>query len=217
MTSRRTFKPVSLHLGSDEKLYLELENGAVRPLTTKEIDPSVSDKISLAELATEVLDAIALEPIAVATNVAKLALTSLTAGQVVVVSDEALRVEQFMGGDESLEGNWIVLKNTVNLTISATGSLLAQSPTVNGVLCDLDTAEAELVGWVDPVRIPFLAGGLDGFTVGLVDIQAEGVHTTIPVAGFTLASENDEGITHTSIPFSLPPRASVVLGVSITA
>ena len=76
-------------------------------------------------------------------------------GDIYVVTDEADRVERYIGPDPSLDSSWLVLQNSITLTVeNATGDTI----TVGGVSC-LDS-EQTFIGWVDPqsVNISDLAG-----------------------------------------------------------
>ena len=56
-------------------------------------------------------------PTSVVDNAAKLALTGIPVGTQVNITGEAGRIEQFKGGDITLDDNWDVLRNTINLTV----------------------------------------------------------------------------------------------------
>jgi hypothetical protein len=80
-------------------------------------------------------------PLFVADNAAKLALSGLTEGQQVVITNEGNRVEMFMGTSEASDANWNVLVNTVRLrVVQDTGSMV-----VNGITCASGTTT--IIGW----------------------------------------------------------------------
>jgi hypothetical protein len=92
-------------------------------------------------------------PLSVTTDEAKRALTGITAGQIVVITGEANRIELYRGGTISDQANWTVLRNTVELEVQFSG--MVDSYQVG------DTSFGEgiggFVGWVDPLNIPLLA------------------------------------------------------------
>jgi hypothetical protein len=95
------------------------------------------------------LDSLELGLINHATNAAKLAAPTPRVGQKVRITGEANRIEEFLGGDSSLDANWLVVKNTVELFIeNGTGDPIE----INGVTV-ADGADSS-VGWVSPTAVP---------------------------------------------------------------
>lgn len=82
-------------------------------------------------------------------------------GQLVRVIDQGGRIEQFLGGDPSNNDNWLVLKNTVELTVTQTD---AESPPVyvNGVEVQPIWGPV-YCGWVDPLAVKSILAGSLGF------------------------------------------------------
>ena len=87
----------------------------------------------------------AVSPLEVATNTAKLALTGLKVGQQVVVTAEANRVEQYVGGDISENSNWKVLSNTIFLSFY---NYSGEEHVVAGVTVPAPEGEYD-IGWLD--------------------------------------------------------------------
>ncbi len=83
------------------------------------------------------------ELINTATDASKLLLTGLATGQQVNITEEADRLERFMGGVITDNANWDVLRNTVDLTINNTEGT---GPRVfNGVSVGYESVN---IGWV---------------------------------------------------------------------
>ena len=87
----------------------------------------------------------------VATNAAKLALPSNTAaGYVVQITGEANRIEQYLGGGVNSDANWLVLRNSVNITVENDSSVAFE---MNGV--QIASGTSVNVGWVIPQYISY--------------------------------------------------------------
>jgi hypothetical protein len=106
--ANKTYYDANLKLGPNGRLYFTTREGAVRPLTTKEIDPSVEDGIDLSEITDEVAAALGFSFSEVATNNDKLSLTGISDGTLVKVTGEADRLEQYIGdGGDDLAGFYL--------------------------------------------------------------------------------------------------------------
>ena len=87
----------------------------------------------------------------VADNAAKLDLTGISAGHMVRVTTEGGRIEQFTGGDPSVEENWGRITDTYELSINRIAKDFTEI-TVNGVTCAPMSVTS--VGWLrvgDPI------------------------------------------------------------------
>lgn len=140
----------------------------------------------------------ALTPVSVASNAAKLALTSgqITVGRVVKITGEANRLEMYLGGTINSEANWLVLVNSFQLSViyEGYGSFVLYkdgSPvTINGGF------STTVLGWVREdaaFSAPSLlvADGYGGFVCssGIVSIWNSAV-TSLKLAGLMLNASN---------------------------
>jgi hypothetical protein len=124
--------------------------------------------------------------------------TPLVAGDKVRVTDQANRIEQYLGpvnGAGFGNENWAVLRNTVSLGVTNYSST-EESITVNGVSVPFE--ETEDVGWLDPEN--FSAIGIQGNGFDLTHLDTE----TVLISGeFLLWSK---GSNQWSFLFSAQPR-----------
>jgi hypothetical protein len=95
-------------------------------------------------------------PLSVANDGAKLALTGITEGQIVVITGEANRIELYRGGTISDQANWTVLRNTVFLVVELSG--MVDSYQIGGAT--FNDGIGGNVGWVDPLNLPVFASVL---------------------------------------------------------
>jgi len=95
-------------------------------------------------------------PLSVTTDGAKRALTGITAGQIVVITGEANRIELYRGGTISDQANWTVLRNTVFLVVELSG--MVDSYQIGGAT--FNDGIGGNVGWVDPLNLPVFASVL---------------------------------------------------------
>ena len=87
-------------------------------------------------------------PTSVVDNDAKLALTGIPVGTQVNITGEAGRIEQFKGGDITLDDNWDVLRNTINLSVIES---FGNNIVIEGVA--VGPYEEVYIGWVPVDRI----------------------------------------------------------------
>lgn len=137
-----------------------------------------------------------------ATDAEKLAVaTTPRIGQLVRITGEGDRIEQFLGGSSSEQTSWLVLRPTVNLTISNAGTV---EPTINGVVCP--TGEDTPVGFVDPLAIPFIAADATGMALAALSLGAPYGTAQIYIDG-----NLEVAATLFAIPLPLPSGADVNL------
>jgi len=79
------------------------------------------------------LSALPQAPISVSTNAAKLALTGIAAGQLVIVTGEWNRVEMYLGTDPSSDANWAIVGNRVPVMAAIVNGDAGDECVVNGV------------------------------------------------------------------------------------
>jgi hypothetical protein len=155
------------------------------------------------------------------TNAQRLAATGpvagAVAGQLFRVTDQANRLEQYLGGRYSDNQNWLVLRNTVQLLIYSSENS-AGPTTVNDIL--IPDGEAGFVGWVDPLNITTSAFGAvlekTAISKGSITVTPnfpEGLFIRTDI--FQIPSLNTgldlgEG-GKIWIPFQLPLRGAVIL------
>lgn len=101
--------------------------------------------------------------------------------------------------------NWAVLRNSVFLTVTATGTnyLINNVPLINGTIA---------VGWVDPHKIPIRHASSNGSPV-LNRIYASGYTSDSDWTYMLTPSVSSAGTTF-SLPYAVPPRSSVSLRLS---
>ncbi len=148
-------------------------------------------------------------PVNYLTDAAKLAGSGLGAGQVVKITGEANRIERFLGGDQSVQANWLVLKNTVVLSVRATA--LANPCTFNGV--SLVAGVETNVGWVDPLAFDVVSSGAAGtFSIGFWYLETAAPTTGI---GSSVSTYSIGPLVATprkcALPFSCAPRGFAAL------
>jgi hypothetical protein len=132
-------------------------------------------------------------------DAAKLAVaTTPRIGQLVRITGEADRIEQFLGGDASEQTSWLVLQNTVDLTVT---NYSGSDVTVNGVTCDTD--ETTNVGWVNPAAVSYIAP--DG---GTMNSQADDSFDCACASGTNFGT----GGTF-ALPFATKSRSAVTLSI----
>jgi hypothetical protein len=136
-------------------------------------------------------------PLDVEDDAEKLTLTP-SAGQLVRITGEANRIEQFLGGDASEQTSWLVLQNTVDLTVT---NYSGSDVTVNGVTCDTD--ETTNVGWVNPLAVIYSAP--DG---GTMNSQADDSFDCACASGTNFST----GGTF-ALPFATKSRSAVTLSI----
>lgn len=133
----------------------------------------------------------------VADNATKLALTGIDPLYMVRVTGEANRIEQYIGTDPSSDANWIVLRNTIQLSVLpyASANDLAGNPltAVDGGISGTPCPVSELtdLGWVDPA------------TVGVTNGASYFLRTAFGI----VADDNQSSF---QFPF-LPPRGAIRL------
>lgn len=134
---------------------------------------------------------------AVDTNADKLALVGVPLHTIVDITDEANRIEMFKGGDASLDANWLVLRNTIDLSVNDWWGYDVM--TINGIT----TVQFvnTYVGWVDAAAVQVTTAG------SLVPWE---IYTVNGQTGFSSSSQV-RPINNTSLSFDrpLPPRAAV--------
>ena len=84
------------------------------------------------------------EPLETPTNLTKLALTDIQPGQEVLITEEANRLEKYIGGDIDDDANWIVLRNTFELLVTVTE---LNGVKINGIVTTQDIQIN--IGWTD--------------------------------------------------------------------
>ena len=99
-------------------------------------------------------------PTSVVDNAAKLALTGILTGQQVIITGEANRIEQFQGGDITLDANWgLIGANTIELVVRDKYDYMGELY-VNGVQITPYNTPIN-VGWLrcdEPIPIDMLYG-----------------------------------------------------------
>ena len=92
-------------------------------------------------------------PLDVANDTAKLAIpqVSLTTGRRVRLTGEANRIEEYLGGDPSVQTNWEVIKNTIRASFPLTLSP-GWTITINGITYT-NGSGTNTPGWLDPENI----------------------------------------------------------------
>jgi hypothetical protein len=153
-------------------------------------------------------------PLAVDTDADKLDLTDLEAGQVVVITNEAKRVEQYLGGTITEQTSWAVLRNTVQLSVSIpTGS--GNNITVNGAGI-ANSATPTSAGWVNPHAVPMGAQGSTTLTLGQITSKTTGTNVATITTPSTSIPVGTTVQTH-ALPVALPDRGVVTLAMTYPA
>jgi hypothetical protein len=169
----------------------------------------------------------------VLTNAAKLALTGLIAGDRAIITGEGDRLEEYLGGDIDDDESWLVLRNTIHVTVFyAPTSTIYDSATVNGV--PVTAGDTVDVGWCGADRIPIsdLTEDTSGDFMGninlLFTLESTGPNYLFSVLGtsplrvdLTVEMSFDGGPFLYSIEALLPKeslasRASVTVQISAT-
>jgi hypothetical protein len=149
-------------------------------------------------------------PINAATDTAKLALTDLTAGQVVIITDEGNRVERYMGGTITDQANWAVLRNTVQLSVAITSGS-GNNITVNATgVANSSTPTA--VGWVDPSSVPMGAQGSVTITLGSITSKTDTQLHSVAASNNTIALTTT--IQRHTLPVPVPARGVVTMNIT---
>jgi hypothetical protein len=153
-------------------------------------------------------------PLSVNTDADKLALTGLAAGQVVIITNEAKRIEQYLGGTITDQANWAVLRNTVQLSVSIpTGS--GNNITVNGAGI-ANSATPTSAGWVNPHAVPMGAQGSTTLTLGEITSKTTGTNVATITTPSTSIPVGTTVQTH-ALPVALPDRGVVTLSMTYPA
>ena len=153
-------------------------------------------------------------PLSVDTDADKLDLTDLEAGQVVVITDEGKRVEQYLGGTITEQASWAVLRNTVQLSVSIpTGS--GNNITVNGAGI-ANSATPTSAGWVNPHAVPMGAQGSTTLTLGQITSKTTGTNVATITTPSTSIPVGTTVQTH-ALPVALPDRGVVTLSMTYPA
>lgn len=108
-----------------------------------------------------------------ATDTDKLAQTGLAPGTYSKITGEGDRLELFLGGDATLQANWVVLRNTALIAVSVENDAV----TINGVFC---SQHDSTYVWADPQEITVTSESgddihFDGFQSDLHPEIAAGV------------------------------------------
>jgi len=153
-------------------------------------------------------------PLLVDTDADKLDLTDLKAGQVVIITNEAKRIEQYLGGTISNQTSWAVLRNTVQLSVSIpTGS--GNNITVNGAGI-ANSATPTSAGWVNPHAVPMGAQGSTTLTLGQITSKTTGTNVATITTPSTSIPVGTTVQTH-ALPVALPDRGVVTLVMTYPA
>lgn len=159
---------------------------------------------------TTIAELLALGAVTVTDDAAKLALTGIKTGQVVIIADQGNRVEMYVGGTISAQSSWAVLRNTIQLSVAIlSGS--GNTVLINGVVVGSTFTS---VGWVDPQSIPFAA--LSNTTLTLVaqttarTDQAWTSNSTPPSTSIAVQTTTQ----NFALPLVFPHRGIVTLSVT---
>jgi len=125
---------------------------------------------------------------------------SPVAGQLVRITGEADRIEQFLGGDASEQTSWLVLRNTVDLLVE---NGLADDIEINGVVIAAESGPTA-VGWVDPLNIAADMGEQNANSVSVYQYPSENRVTSDASYSTALAGT-------ITIPTVVQPRSAVWL------
>lgn len=130
--------------------------------------------------------------------------TPAVAGQKAKIIGQANRLEQFLGGDQDDQANWLPGNNTVELTVQNDE---VTEITINGVVCGGETLT--FVGWVDPQQI----ASSSTFTISQIRVIIDELNVVLEEELNILANEESAGVF--GLNRSFPPRAGV--GITVTA
>jgi hypothetical protein len=159
----------------------------------------------------EILAAGGATPISVTTDTNKLALTGISEGQIVVITGEAKRVEQYLGGTITEQTNWAVLRNTVQLSVSIpSGS--GNAIVINGTAIE-NTPTPTSAGWVNPHAVLMGAQGPTTLTLGQITSKTTGSNVATITTPSTSIPVGTAQQTH-ALPVALPDRGVVTLSMT---
>lgn len=139
----------------------------------------------------------------VADNAAKLALTGIDPLYTVRVTGEANRIEQYIGSDPASDNAWIVLRNTVNLTVSNMDGpdTPTQDITVNGISCPANTSTE--AGWVAEDKVEYTAPDILRASVGFNTSGVGNSFVNLPASRFAMPTPQ------------VPREASAIISVFV--
>lgn len=121
-------------------------------------------------------------------------------GQLVRVVDQGGRIEQYLGGDSWNNDNWLVLKNTIALSVeNATGSSIE----INGITCE--DGSTTFVGYVNPQKV---AASGSNFSLQIVDTFGP---DSAYLGGFYFPSPNTMSGSGFSLPLKFQDRCPVTI------
>jgi hypothetical protein len=131
---------------SPETVWVEFFPGQfATKLDTGSVTPTVTGGTNTVPSNAAVTDALAdIWTRFVGSNADKLALTNLSAGAVVVVTNEANRVEMYAGGAATNDASWVIIKGSHLIHV---GNATSSTLTFNGVECAGSNA-LTTVGWI---------------------------------------------------------------------
>lgn len=149
-------------------------------------------------------------PLTAATDAAKLALTDLVAGQVVVITDEGNRVERYMGGTITEQASWAVLRNTVQLSVAVTSGS-GNSININAVSV-ANSSTPTAVGWVDPYSVRMGAPQAVTITLGSITSKTDTQLHSVAASNNTIALTTT--VQRHTLPVPLPSRGVVTMNIT---
>jgi len=135
----------------------------------------------------------------------------LSAGQVVRITGEGNRIEQYLGGTISSQFNWAVLRNTVDLRVAVTSGT-GKFVNINSTTV-ADSATPTAVGWADPQSVLMgVPSGSVVITLGTMTSRTTQtqLHT---ISGGSTISLTTSSQRH-ALPFAFPARGIVTMNIS---